>query len=134
MLQEAAQRGAQVDDDWASAGSNNLDPQSLAPNLEANVVPRDRGFASQLRERLQFLIRHSGEEVQPEPAPRRHARHAEGRGRQIPTIALRQLPKGHSTGPLCPGDRNCDLFNSSELALCQIVTTTPGMECIRHLD
>ncbi|MBG6080340.1 cardiolipin synthase [Rubrivivax gelatinosus] len=61
---------AVVDEDWATVGSSNLDPLSLSLNLEANVILRDRGFAAQLRERLQHLIRHSCEEVQPEPTPR----------------------------------------------------------------
>jgi cardiolipin synthase len=54
---------AVVDDEWATVGSSNLDPLSLALNLEANVVLRDRGFARHLRERLEELIRHSCREV-----------------------------------------------------------------------
>jgi cardiolipin synthase A/B len=47
---------AVVDDEWATVGSSNLDPLSLALNLEANVVLRGEGFARHLRERLEQLI------------------------------------------------------------------------------
>ncbi len=47
---------ASIDDEWATVGSSNLDPLSLGLNLEANVVIRDREFATQLRERLDELI------------------------------------------------------------------------------
>ena len=49
---------AVIDDDWATVGSSNLDPLSLALNLEANVVVRDRAFANGLRSRLQHLMDH----------------------------------------------------------------------------
>ncbi|AMO23267.1 cardiolipin synthase ClsB [Ramlibacter solisilvae] len=49
---------ALMDDEWATAGSSNLDPLSLALNLEANVIIRDRAFNQQLYERLQHLTRH----------------------------------------------------------------------------
>jgi cardiolipin synthase len=39
---------ARVDDDWATVGSSNIDPLSLLLNLEANVVVRDAGFASEV--------------------------------------------------------------------------------------
>ncbi|WP_240357254.1 phospholipase D-like domain-containing protein [Pseudomonas hygromyciniae] len=35
---------ALVDEGWSTVGSSNLDPLSLALNLEANVLIRDRGF------------------------------------------------------------------------------------------
>jgi len=44
-----------IDDDWATVGSSNLDPLSLALNLEANVVVRDRAFVRQLRASLDAL-------------------------------------------------------------------------------
>ena len=44
---------AVVDDDWATVGSSNIDPLSLLLNLEANVVVRDRAFASTLGERFE---------------------------------------------------------------------------------
>lgn len=45
-----------ADDEWATIGSSNLDPLSLALNLEANVIIRDQQFNQQLRERLMYLI------------------------------------------------------------------------------
>ena len=47
---------AVVDDEWATVGSSNLDPTSLGLNLEANVLIRDRAFATGLHQRLQELI------------------------------------------------------------------------------
>ena len=47
---------AVVDGDWSTVGSSNLDPLSLALNLEANVVLRSAAFATQLRGRLEELI------------------------------------------------------------------------------
>ncbi|MBX3620973.1 MAG: cardiolipin synthase ClsB [Rhizobacter sp.] len=55
---------ALADDEWATIGSSNLDPLSLALNLEANVVIRDRGFNAQLAQRLQRLMQDSCREVQ----------------------------------------------------------------------
>ncbi len=49
---------AVIDDEWSTVGSSNLDPLSLALNLEANLVIRDTEFASQLGGRLQDLIDH----------------------------------------------------------------------------
>jgi len=62
---------ATVDDDWATVGSSNLDPLSLALNLEANVVIRDRAFSAQLREHLQALMADRCEAITPEQAPPR---------------------------------------------------------------
>ncbi|HET7527927.1 MAG TPA: cardiolipin synthase ClsB [Burkholderiaceae bacterium] len=59
---------ATIDDQWATVGSSNLDPMSLALNLEANVVVRDRAFASGLRQRLDTLIDHSCRQVELPPA------------------------------------------------------------------
>lgn len=47
---------ATVDGQWATVGSSNLDPLSLALNLEGNVMIRDQAFASCLQERLDHLI------------------------------------------------------------------------------
>ena len=47
---------AVVDGLWATVGSSNLDPLSLALNHEANVILRDHGFAQELRARLDRLI------------------------------------------------------------------------------
>lgn len=57
---------ALADDEWATVGSSNLDPLSLALNLEANVVIRDGSFNRQLAERLDKLVRESCREVEPE--------------------------------------------------------------------
>jgi cardiolipin synthase len=46
---------AVIDGEWATVGSSNLDPLSLALNLEANVFVRDRAFACDLQARLQLL-------------------------------------------------------------------------------
>ena len=56
---------AVVDDHWATVGSSNLDPLSLALNLEANVVLRGREFAQHLAARLHHLIEHQCREVEP---------------------------------------------------------------------
>jgi cardiolipin synthase A/B len=55
---------ALMDDEWATVGSSNLDPLSLALNLEANVIIRDRNFNRQLYERLEQLIHHSCKQVE----------------------------------------------------------------------
>ncbi|MVW79854.1 cardiolipin synthase ClsB [Bordetella sp. 02P26C-1] len=44
------------DDDWVTVGSSNLDPFSLALNLEANVVVRDRKLNTALRQRVDRLM------------------------------------------------------------------------------
>ncbi|HEY9065251.1 MAG TPA: cardiolipin synthase ClsB [Burkholderiaceae bacterium] len=58
---------AVVDDDWSTIGSSNLDPLSLALNLEANVVLRSATFAADLRGRLERLIAAGCIEVAPKP-------------------------------------------------------------------
>ena len=47
---------ALADDEWATVGSSNLDPLSLALNLEANVIIRDAAFNHELHERLSKLM------------------------------------------------------------------------------
>lgn len=47
---------ALVDYDWATVGSSNLDPLSLALNLESNVIVRDAEFNRTLHERLDRLM------------------------------------------------------------------------------
>jgi len=47
---------ATVDGQWATVGSSNLDPLSLALNLEGNVMIRDAAFAACLQERLEDLL------------------------------------------------------------------------------
>jgi cardiolipin synthase A/B len=48
---------ALVDDKWATVGSSNLDPLSLALNLEANLVIEDKNFNQQLFTHLQSLAK-----------------------------------------------------------------------------
>ncbi len=50
---------ALIDDDWSTIGSSNLDPLSLALNLEANVVVLDRQFNQQLFGQMLKLIKAS---------------------------------------------------------------------------
>lgn len=57
---------AVADDEWATVGSSNLDPLSLALNLEANVVIRDRAFTATLRERLHRLMDESCKKIDPQ--------------------------------------------------------------------
>jgi cardiolipin synthase len=54
---------ALMDDEWVTVGSSNLDPLSLALNLEANVIIRDRDFNHHMDTRLQQLTRHSCRQV-----------------------------------------------------------------------
>ncbi len=61
---------ALVDRRWATVGSSNLDPLSLALNLEANVVVDDTGFNDALHQHLSALMAHSCREVLPERLPR----------------------------------------------------------------
>ena len=46
---------ALVDDQWSTVGSSNLDPLSLALNLEANLIIRDRRLNQRLHEHLSDL-------------------------------------------------------------------------------
>ena len=55
---------ALADDEWATIGSSNLDPLSLALNLEANVVVRDRAFNAELSQRLERLMQRSCKQIQ----------------------------------------------------------------------
>ena len=55
---------ALTDEEWSTVGSSNLDPMSLALNLEANVIIRDRGFNHLLHERLDRLMRNSSKRVE----------------------------------------------------------------------
>ncbi|MBA2675469.1 cardiolipin synthase ClsB [Ramlibacter sp.] len=54
---------AVADDEWATVGSSNLDPLSLALNLEANVVIRDRDFNRQLSAKLDHLMAHACKQI-----------------------------------------------------------------------
>ena len=59
-----------IDDDWATVGSSNLDPFSLALNLEANLFIRDTEFAGLLRDRLVALMDTACHRVQRQEVPR----------------------------------------------------------------
>jgi cardiolipin synthase len=61
---------ALADDEWSTVGSSNLDPLSLALNLEANVIIRDRGFNEVLADRLERLVRDNCREVEARPDAR----------------------------------------------------------------
>lgn len=60
-----------VDDDWCTVGSSNLDPLSLALNLEANVVARDTSLNRALRDSLDHLIEQDCKRVPMSPKPTR---------------------------------------------------------------
>lgn len=53
-----------VDDEWATVGSSNLDPLSLALNLEANVFIRDRDFNRHLASNLTGLMANSCKKIE----------------------------------------------------------------------
>lgn len=58
------------DDAWATVGSSNLDPLSLALNLEANVIIHDRAFNRELRDNLDRLIANDCQWVDESKVPR----------------------------------------------------------------
>jgi cardiolipin synthase len=55
---------ALVDREWSTVGSSNLDPLSLALNLEANLFISDRAFNQQLHDHLQQLSAEHCERIQ----------------------------------------------------------------------
>lgn len=61
---------AVIDGQWSTVGSSNLDPLSLALNLEANLLVRDAAFAATLRERLQRLMDAHCRAIEPDSLPR----------------------------------------------------------------
>lgn len=62
---------ATVDGVWSTVGSSNLDPLSLALNLEANVLIRDRKFTAEVDRSLDLLMRDHCRLMQRESRPRR---------------------------------------------------------------
>lgn len=48
---------AAIDGNWCTIGSSNLDPLSLALNLEANIVVRDPRFVDAVEQQLRDLLR-----------------------------------------------------------------------------
>ncbi len=57
---------AVVDGCWATVGSSNIDPFSLLLAREANVVIRDRGFATELRNSLHEAMQTGARQLRPE--------------------------------------------------------------------
>jgi cardiolipin synthase len=55
---------ALFDETLSTVGSSNLDPLSLALNLEANVLIKHTGFNQHLHERLAYLMDHSCKQIQ----------------------------------------------------------------------
>lgn len=62
---------ALIDDEWVTVGSSNLDPLSLALNLEANLMARDRALNTELRGKLQSLMRERCQRIELEQTPAR---------------------------------------------------------------
>lgn len=60
---------AVMDDTWATIGSSNLDPLSLALNFEANAFIQDAYFNRELRNRLQQLIAHNCQRIEIDHIP-----------------------------------------------------------------
>jgi cardiolipin synthase A/B len=60
---------ALVDDEWSTAGSSNLDPLSLALNLEANIAIRDRAFNAERYRRLEHMMTHACRLIEPQAEP-----------------------------------------------------------------
>jgi cardiolipin synthase len=57
---------AVFDDELSTVGSSNLDPLSLALNLEANVVIKDRAFNQHLSQRLDHLMATACKQIGPQ--------------------------------------------------------------------
>ncbi len=54
---------AVIDDRWATVGSSNIDPYSLLVAREANVVVRDRAFATELTQELGKMVETGSQRV-----------------------------------------------------------------------
>lgn len=63
---------AVVDDLWATVGSSNIDPMSLLLAHEANIVVRNREFASLLRQDIEQAIEIGGYRIRAEEWGGRH--------------------------------------------------------------
>ena len=61
---------AVIDGEWATVGSSNIDPFSLLLAKEANVVAKDRRFASELRTSLKEAIANGAHEMLPDDLSR----------------------------------------------------------------
>ncbi|WP_049723101.1 cardiolipin synthase ClsB [Gilvimarinus polysaccharolyticus] len=60
-----------IDDQWSTIGSSNLDPLSLAFNLEANIIVRDQTFNGQLADQISELEKNS-RKIESDWLERRH--------------------------------------------------------------
>jgi len=63
---------AVIDNEWATVGSSNIDPFSLLLAREANVVVKDKAFATELRADIMHSIENSAYQVLPEEWSNRH--------------------------------------------------------------
>jgi len=62
---------AVIDETWSTVGSSNLDPFSLALNLEANVMVYDHAFGISMKSRLELLINEHCNQIRRTSRPRR---------------------------------------------------------------
>lgn len=62
---------AVIDETWSTVGSSNLDPFSLALNLEANVMVYDHAFGIAMKSRLELLINEHCNQIRRTSRPRR---------------------------------------------------------------
>lgn len=63
---------AVIDNEWATVGSSNIDPFSLLLAREANIIVKDRHFASELRADIMRDIKESAYHVLPKEWSNRH--------------------------------------------------------------
>ncbi|WP_047537994.1 cardiolipin synthase ClsB [Methylotenera versatilis] len=63
---------AVIDSQWATVGSSNIDPFSLLLAREANVIVKDKHFATELRTDIMHSIEESAYHVLPEEWSSRH--------------------------------------------------------------
>ena len=63
---------AVIDGDWATVGSSNIDPFSLLLAREANVIVKDKQFATELRSDIMQSIQDSAYHVLPKEWSNRH--------------------------------------------------------------
>ncbi len=57
---------AVIDTFWTTIGSSNIDPFSLLLAREANIIIQDKGFATELRTDIEFLIQDGGVKITPQ--------------------------------------------------------------------
>ena len=63
---------AVIDQEWATVGSSNIDPFSLLLAREANVIVKDKHFATELRDDIMLAINNHAFYVQAEEWSNRH--------------------------------------------------------------